>query len=123
MSELQNILKRCHDSGIRLIPGDGGSLVIDAAKESLTPELIGDLKTWKSEILAYLQTVKSCQPEPDLLSAKLGTLTKGTSDKPVCKCGSKAWKDVFIHDGQSVRRDCARCDRFLDFPVWYGKNY
>ena len=39
-----------------------------------------------------------------------------------CRCGSTAWRDVPIHDGQSVRRDCARCDRFLDFPVWHGKN-
>jgi hypothetical protein len=38
-----------------------------------------------------------------------------------CVCGSTAWCDVPIHGGASVRRDCARCDRFLDHPVWYGK--
>src|SRR6187431_2025216 len=29
--------------------------------------------------------------------------------KPVCPCGSTEWGDVPIHDGRSVRRDCARC--------------
>ena len=24
-----------------------------------------------------------------------------------------------IHDGGSVRRDCGRCGRFIDFPIWY----
>lgn len=42
-----------------------------------------------------------------------------TSAKPVCRCGSATWRDVPIHDGQSVRRDCDRCRRFLDFPIWY----
>ncbi|MBN2024923.1 MAG: hypothetical protein JW809_19255 [Pirellulales bacterium] len=41
--------------------------------------------------------------------------------EPVCRCGSTTWRDVPIHNGQSVRRDCARCGRFLDFPRWYGR--
>jgi hypothetical protein len=40
----------------------------------------------------------------------------------VCRCGSTAWRDVPIHEGRSVRRDCAKCGRFIDFPVWYEKN-
>ncbi len=27
-----------------------------------------------------------------------------------------------IHGGQSRARDCARCGRFLGFPVWYGEE-
>lgn len=42
--------------------------------------------------------------------------------KPICRCGSTTWRDVPIHGGRSVRRDCGRCGRFLDFPVWYGKD-
>jgi hypothetical protein len=38
-----------------------------------------------------------------------------------CRCGSEKWVDVSIHGGQSVRRDCARCDRYGGFVVWYGK--
>lgn len=37
-----------------------------------------------------------------------------------CVCGSDRWVDIPIHGGQSVRRDCARCDRFGGFVVWYG---
>lgn len=40
--------------------------------------------------------------------------------KAVCRCGSTTWRDVAIHDGQSVRQDCARCGRFLRFTVWRG---
>lgn len=46
----------------------------------------------------------------------------GPTTKPVCRCGSTTWRDMSIHSGQSVRRDCARCRRFLDFPVWYGRG-
>jgi hypothetical protein len=38
----------------------------------------------------------------------------------VCRCGSTRWRDVPIHGGRSIRRDCARCGRFLSFPLWYG---
>jgi hypothetical protein len=45
--------------------------------------------------------------------------------KPVpgtCRfCKSDKWKDVSIHGGQSIRRDCARCDQFGGHVVWYGK--
>ena len=40
----------------------------------------------------------------------------------VCRCGSTAWRDVPIHDGQSIRRDCAKCGRFIRFTVWYGQS-
>lgn len=38
------------------------------------------------------------------------------------KCGSTEFVDVPIHDGQSIRRDCAKCSRFLGFPMWYGRS-
>lgn len=41
----------------------------------------------------------------------------------VCPCGSLTWRDVPIHDGKAVRRDCDRCGRFLDFPVWDGSVF
>jgi predicted RNA-binding Zn-ribbon protein involved in translation (DUF1610 family) len=36
-------------------------------------------------------------------------------------CGSAATRDVPIHGGRSVRRDCTTCGRFVSFPVWYGE--
>lgn len=38
--------------------------------------------------------------------------------RTVCLCGSTVWRDTLIHDGQSVRRDCGVCGKFIDFPVW-----
>jgi len=40
--------------------------------------------------------------------------------KPICRCGSTEYVDHPIHGGQSLRRDCARCGRFIGFPLWYG---
>jgi len=48
--------------------------------------------------------------------------TTAKPTKPVCRCGSITWRDVPIHGGRSTRRDCARCGRFISFPVWYGKT-
>jgi hypothetical protein len=39
----------------------------------------------------------------------------------VCPCGSTQWRDVPIHGGRSIRRVCARCGRFIAFPLWYGR--
>ena len=43
------------------------------------------------------------------------------SPAPCPRCGGQTI-DVRIHDGQSVRRDCRRCGRFVSFPMWYGKE-
>ena len=37
-----------------------------------------------------------------------------------CRCGSKFGVDVPIHDGKSVRRDCAQCNKFIVFTMWKG---
>lgn len=58
--------------------------------------------------------------EPALPVATSDAPAKSTQE--VCRCGSTTWCDVTIHGGQSVRRDCSRCGRFLDFPVWYGQD-
>lgn len=42
------------------------------------------------------------------------------SDK--CVCGSREFCDIAIHNGQSIRRDCAKCNRFRCFVRWYGRS-
>jgi len=44
-----------------------------------------------------------------------------TARRRVCRCGSTTSQDVPIHNGRSVRRDCACCGRFIEFPVWHGE--
>lgn len=51
----------------------------------------------------------------------LDNLTPIVIEPNVCKCGSREFKDVPIHSGQSISRDCARCGKFVMFLKWYGK--
>ncbi len=42
---------------------------------------------------------------------------------PTCpRCGGQQFRDTTIHAGESVRRDCATCGRFIDFTVWHGRR-
>ena len=38
-----------------------------------------------------------------------------------CRCGSSSQVDVPIHGGQSARRECADCGKFVAFSLWYGR--
>jgi TubC N-terminal docking domain len=100
--------------GIRL-EADGDRLRYHP-RSALTPELLDRLKAGKADVLAILRPAPEVeQPRP---VATMDADAKPT--KPVCRCGSTACRDVPIHNGQSIRRDCGRCGRFIHFPVWYG---
>jgi hypothetical protein len=65
------------------------------------------------------------EPHADTANDPAPALTCNAPPKPakaVCRCGGTTWRDVPIHGGQSIRRDCGGCGRFLDFPLWYGKD-
>ena len=117
-STLAELLADCEAHGIRLaLAGDGG-LTIDAPQYALTPDLLGRLKGHKADLLAMLRDA------PEAVPALRDTARDAPAKpvKAVCRCGSTTWRDVPIHGEHSVRRDCGRCGRFLDFPVWYGKD-
>ncbi|MCO6047950.1 AAA family ATPase [Aeoliella sp. ICT_H6.2] len=43
----------------------------------------------------------------------------GETDVPACsRCGSIVLREVPIHDGRSIRRDCSCCGKTVDFSVW-----
>ncbi|MGD9722623.1 MAG: hypothetical protein AB7O59_14930 [Pirellulales bacterium] len=112
-SILTELLTDCDAQGIRLFLAGNGGLTIDAAHDALTPELLEQLRTHKTEMIAHLRP--KARLEPRLALPTIAT-------KAVCRCGSATWLDVPIHDGQSTRRDCARCGRFIDFSRWYGQS-
>lgn len=87
-------------------------------RSALTPDLLERLKAHKAELLAVLR------PAPEAAPAVPAPTCEAPAKpaKAVCRCGSTTWRDVPIHGGQSVRRDCGRCGRFMEFPVWYGKD-
>jgi hypothetical protein len=116
-SPLADLLAECDAHGIRLLLADDGGLTIDAPQDVLTPDLLVRLKAHKGELLAMLlrasdfdiDSAPDAEPAPACATA-------------VCRCGATAWRDVPIHNGQSIRRDCGRCGRFIDFPNWHGKD-
>jgi len=114
-SLLADLLADCEAHGIRLaLAGDGG-LTIDALQVDLTPDLLARLKAHKADL-----TLLGAKQGDETVQNRTPKKESDTPTKAVCRCGATTWRDVPIHGGQSVRRDCGRCGRFLDFPVWYG---
>lgn len=112
-------------------------------RSAVTPDLLARLKAHKPELLELLRTDATAPPTaPGSTfdnSDALGITTalrpaqrelepfpivanRRDASKPVCRCGSTTSRDVPIHGGESIRRDCGRCGRFLDFPIWYGEH-
>lgn len=88
-------------------------------RSALTPDLLDRLKAYKVDLLAMLLPVPEVSPALPVATHE----DPAKPTVPVCRCGSTTWRDVPIHDSRSVRRDCGRCGRFLDFPIWHGKDY
>jgi hypothetical protein len=91
-----DLLAECYALDIVLQP-DGNQLDIDAPRGTLTSDLMARLREHKAELLVLLRS------------------------PPSCRCGASVWRDVQIHNGKSVRRDCAGCGRFIEFALWYGE--
>lgn len=109
--KLADLLAECDAHVIRLMLASDGGLEIEGPQDALTPDLLARLKAHKDELLTMLRPVPV-----------LSVVTIDATAKPVCRCGSTNLREVPIHKGQSIRRDCGRCGRFFNFPVWYGKN-
>jgi hypothetical protein len=118
MTDLPDLLADCDARGIRLLASDDDTLTIDAPKDALTPDLLDRLKGRKAAVLALLRPMRDAIPA----APQAAEIDQAAPTRPVCRCGSTTWRDVPIHGGQSVRRDCDRCGLFIDFPVWYEKN-
>lgn len=117
LSILADLLAECDAHGVRLLPAGDGGLTIDGPRRAMTPDLLDRLKAHKADVLAALRSAPDDTPPPPVATQN----AEAKPTRPVCRCGSTAWRDVPIHGGQSVRRDCGRCRRFIDFPFWYGK--
>jgi hypothetical protein len=119
MSDVTELLTECGISGIRLLLTDGGRLKIDAPKDALTPDLLARVKVYKAELLTMLLPISKAGT-PDIDRSSYEPFKNSNPSKPVCRCGGTIWRDVPIHEGRSVRRDCAHCGRFIEFTIWYG---
>ena len=108
---------------------DGVNLILAAEAAGLTVQAAGDklvirgprraeavaklLLARKPLVMAALRALAALQsPAPPPLPAG-----------PVCRRHPRGGVvDVPIHNGRSVRRDCATCHRFIDFVLWYGAS-
>jgi hypothetical protein len=113
-----DLLEECDAKGIRLLLADDGGLTIDSSQDALTPDLLERLTAHKGELLKLLRQSSGFDidsaPDAEPIPVAQDSAT------PACSCGGTTWRDVPIHHGQSIRRDCGRCGRFIDFPIWYG---
>lgn len=89
------VLETLSIAGVELFVKNG-KLCFRAMEGAYTPELRALVDNHRGQLLAWLTTA------------------------PCPRCRSTEWRDVSIHDGLSVRRDCAKCGRYLSFPLWYG---
>jgi hypothetical protein len=112
---IADMLAECDAHGIRLLPADDGGLTIDAPHDALTPDLLDRLRAHKAELVALLQLTPNVPPTRSVTQVDVPA-------NPECHCGATTWRDVPIHDGHSIRRDCGNCRRFIGFSVWYGKD-
>lgn len=119
---LAELLMDCDAIGIRLAPASDGTITIDAPRSALTPAFVSRLKAHKAQLLTLLLRTKDVDVGSAPHSKPVHNSAPTTTTKAICRCGSSTWRDVAIHDGQSTRRDCGRCGRFIEFPIWYGNN-
>lgn len=85
-------------------------------RSAVTPDQLARLTAHKLDLLAMLWPALDVAPTSPMTTAD----TPATLMMPVRLCGSTTWRDVPIHSGQTVRRDCGCCGRFQGLPVWYG---
>lgn len=112
MTHLEVVLAECAAHDIRLSLGDNDKLIVDAPPGVLTSERVRNLRESKSALLQALRASDAAAPEP-------------TTTVPTIRCArcrSVEWVDYPIHEGRSVRRDCANCNFTIDFPVWHPND-
>ena len=147
---VSELLADCDARGIRLLPAGDGGLTIDSPAGALTPKLLDRMKACKAGLLAILRAGRGdvhtdsprdggrisgpltqapaqgveaqVAPSAQFLGHVAQPITELPAAGRVCRCGSVEWRDVPIHNGESTRRDCARCERFISFPVWHGRD-
>jgi hypothetical protein len=126
------LLLRLTGEGVS-IATDNHDLLVEASENVLTEELIETLRKRKQEILSHLSAYDGRPAQgrrdaftPVALRCRGGLLTRrprSQYSKTGCRyCGSSDYRDTPIHYGESTRRDCAHCDRYIGFVRWYGKQ-
>lgn len=121
-SPLAALFAECDARGIELCIDADSGLAVDGPEDAVTPDLVERLRTRKTDILLVLYAERNSESVDEFPYEWEWLEAPVPSVGAACLCGSTTWRDIPIHDGQSVRRDCAVCGRFIEFPIWYGKG-
>lgn len=120
MTAAADLLTELQARGVALV-ADGDRLRFHP-RHKVTGNLLDRLREHKPELLGILARREAAPPTPQDAHGGAGPAPPHAPiRRPICRCGSTTWRDVPIHNGQSTRRDCGRCGRFISFPVWYGQ--
>jgi hypothetical protein len=97
---------------------DGDQACVRAPANVYTADVRAELVSSKADLFALLhaEVLESSAP-----SAEPRDVRPAAAQGATCRrCGGAAFQNTAIHDGASVRRDCAVCGSFVDFSIWYG---
>jgi hypothetical protein len=118
-----DLLDDCRSRGILMSSTSGtDELSLDAPRGALTPDLVARLKHFKAELIETLRrSATNRLPEQPTPQGKLvdPEVSVKSSLRVCTRCGGTEYREVPIHEGRSIRHDCANCGRFLEFSEWY----
>lgn len=110
-----------HRAGGRLTLADG-RLRVDVDVE-LPEDVWQVLADHRDELLADVAGDRQIWDDAPIWTDREGDRAPVSSPDGIdrCdRCGSPATTEQTIHDGRSVRLDCAACGRFRKFTLWHG---
>lgn len=99
-----------------------GRLRVDVDQE-LPEEIWSALAAHRDELLANVAGDRRIWDDAPIWADREGDRAPVSSPDGIdrCdRCGSPATTEHAIHDGRSVRLDCAACGRFRKFTLWHG---
>ncbi len=99
MGVLIGLLERAMLAGLTVV-ADGDRLRITGPKSAA--EVVKELAAHKAEVLEHLAARKPVIP-------------------PCTRCKNPYYRVVTFHDGQSSRRECARCNLTAQFPFSFPR--
>lgn len=108
------------DRGVELRVTPSGELQLRDRGRCLSPADRSTVRYYAEPLADWLTTLNGPE-EPRNPHLEKGGMPADPAAPSCDRCGSTGFRDVPIHAGESIRRDCARCGRLIGFPVWYGE--
>lgn len=97
----------------------GEKLQVSPAR-AVGPGTLSVLKAHKPEIIEALLEQRQLSTSTQIPKSAASSESVDSTTAYCPRCQSNHYIDVPIHNGQSTRRDCAKCNRFLGWPLWQG---